>query len=248
MANINIVGINLSDGQFKPITPADTPTDTEGNSYYGATGAIGATGLLGSTGFAGQQGATGLTGATGITGRTGIIFTHRGVTGTQGVTGLSGATGVLNGATGSTGTTGVQGFTGVLPGSGAYSFLTAATTITSSAKILGIDTSGGPITVTLPLASSLTVGQEFIFQDESGMASINNITIATSGGDLIAGTSTHVMNTNYEGADIMCDNVAFYVLVSKFGATGLLVSGPTGVQGTQGVPGTTGIQGATGVA
>lgn len=245
MADINLVGIQLDNGQLRPITSSDIPTDSDRTAFSGVTGIQGGYGVQGSTGFLGRIGATGVFGETGIRGRTGIRVTHQGATGIQGGQGLPGVTGLAEANTGIMGVTGLRGITGVPTTTYNYSNLTGSTTITSTAYIVGVN--GVGITVTLPLASSLTVGKEFLIQDESGSASSNNVTIAASGADTISGASSYIITGDYEGVDILCDGVAFYAISSKMGEPGLNIQGVTGISGQPGLPGSTGIQGNTGV-
>lgn len=251
MAEINIYGINLSNGQYGLLGSGDTPVDSNSTSFSGATGIQGITGFLGNTGIEGTQGATGLLGSyTGIIGRTGIRLDWRGETGTQGVTGIIGATGPLNTTTGITGRTGIQGITGIQGVASSYSSISGATTLAAEVsplpQVIGVNTTGGPFTVTLPLSSSIPGSKQYIIQDEGGLAGTNNLTIATSGSDVINGAANYIMNTNYEGVDIYNTGTAFFVLVAaKMGATGIQ-TGATGIIGIS-PQGETGIQGATGV-
>ena len=50
--------------------------------------------------------------------------------------------------------------------------------------------------ITLPLAASVTTGRIYIIKDKDGQAKTNNITIATSGSDLIDGASTLTLDSN----------------------------------------------------
>lgn len=66
--------------------------------------------------------------------------------------------------------------------------------------IIGANTTGGAITLTLPLANSVgdtTHALAYIIVDEGGAALVNNITVATSGGNTISGGLTSLLiNTN----------------------------------------------------
>jgi len=59
-----------------------------------------------------------------------------------------------------------------------------------------------PIAVTLPSASLMGVGRTFIIADISGAASTNNITLTASGGDLINGQATFVIDDDYGSARV----------------------------------------------
>lgn len=68
-------------------------------------------------------------------------------------------------------------------------------------------TATGPVTIQLPSISA--VGRlDYKFKDEGGNASLNNITIVASGGDLIDGSSTAVLNQNYIARGLYNDGVS----------------------------------------
>jgi len=249
MAQININGINLTTGRLAPLGPGDIPVDSQRGTFLGASGIQGPTGPDGVTGAQGITGAQGFTGETGIQGRTGFLVTLRGITGIQGLTGFDGITGIINSITGASGRTGLQGRTGI-QGQAIYSSLTGATTIeavsTAQPHIIGFDTSGSSFTITLPTAASIPSRKQYIFQDEGGAAGTNNLTIATSGGNLINGAVTYVIDGDYEGAEVYNTGSIFIALTAKRGATGV-EAGSTGIIATQGIAGMTGMQGATGI-
>lgn len=243
MADINISGVNLTSGQEKSVSDADILTSNDNvalrGAFIGSTRGIPGIGPQGSYGFTGIQGVTGTTGATGI-GAQGITGTIglRGLTG-LGATGLQGRTGLI-GATGSViGNTGIQGNTGGL-GFAAYSFLADATTITYSAELIGLASTGAAFTVTLPSATGMML-KTFTFQDEAGYASTNNIVIhsAFSGGgpdDLygtINGYSGIRIDSPFMAVEITSNGNRYLARLSKTGATG--IQGETGVQGTTGL-------------
>jgi hypothetical protein len=55
--------------------------------------------------------------------------------------------------------------------------------------IVGVDSSGGAITVNLPLAADVPEGKTIIIQDEGSNATAANITIAASGTDTLVGVA-----------------------------------------------------------
>ena len=73
--------------------------------------------------------------------------------------------------------------------------ITGATySVSGTDKFIGIQsTSTTPITITLPLASSLEAGRYYEFKDEGNNASVNNITWIRSGGDLIENDQTAIV-------------------------------------------------------
>ena len=69
-------------------------------------------------------------------------------------------------------------------------------TASSSDYYIGVNTGSAAI-VQLPLASTLDSGQTFIVKDESGNASLYNITVQTSGSDVIDGQSNQTIESDY---------------------------------------------------
>lgn len=69
-------------------------------------------------------------------------------------------------------------------------------------EYLSVDSSGGPISILLPNAATLT--QVFTIKDRTGSAATNNITVTTVGGLVnIDGSSTFVMNTAYQAINVI---------------------------------------------
>jgi hypothetical protein len=74
--------------------------------------------------------------------------------------------------------------------------------ITSSSLVNSTDTidsvnSTNPVTLTLPLRSTLQIGQMLHFKDSGGHAATAPITVAATSTDLIDGQTSTVINTNY---------------------------------------------------
>jgi hypothetical protein len=71
-------------------------------------------------------------------------------------------------------------------------------TVATSEYLIYVDTAAasGPVSITLPLASSVG-NQTFYVVDATGAASTKNITIVASGGDLICGQSSVLINVSY---------------------------------------------------
>lgn len=70
---------------------------------------------------------------------------------------------------------------------------------------VGIDCSTNAKTVNLPSAATAKSGKLFTIKDESGNASVLNITINANGTDVIDGSGSYVLNTNYESLNLVCD-------------------------------------------
>jgi hypothetical protein len=68
-----------------------------------------------------------------------------------------------------------------------YLNVTGSTTLTSSNEIVGVNTSGGAYTVTLPAANSVPAGKFYVINVE---VAGNNVTIARSGTDTIDGATS----------------------------------------------------------
>jgi hypothetical protein len=77
--------------------------------------------------------------------------------------------------------------------------------INKSNYIIGVDSTGGSVTVTLPDASTLSNGQVFVVKDEGGDAFNNNIFISASGSQKINNTNTAVLQVPYVSIQLYCD-------------------------------------------
>lgn len=78
-----------------------------------------------------------------------------------------------------------------------YATKTANYTMTASDDVIGADSSGGVITITLPVASTVT-GRKMRVFDKGGSAQTNNITIARQGSDTINGDTSVIINSNHD--------------------------------------------------
>ena len=81
--------------------------------------------------------------------------------------------------------------------------------MTTDNYLVGCDTSSNTITMTLPLALTAT-NQTFYVVDETENASINNITIETSGSDTLNGALNKIISTDYTSIQIYSDGVSGY--------------------------------------
>ena len=77
-----------------------------------------------------------------------------------------------------------------------------------SDSIVQCNTTGGAFTVTIPAASG-NKGQVFRIKDSGGAGAANNITIATSGGN-IDGAATATISTNYGKLTVYSDGSNWY--------------------------------------
>lgn len=101
------------------------------------------------------------------------------------------------------------------------SFRQVATTLTVVSKtgtytalitdsVILCNTSGGAFTVTVPAASTCK-GRVYIVKDSGGAAGANNITIATSGGN-IDGTATKLIAANYGSLRVVSDGTNWFTI------------------------------------
>lgn len=74
---------------------------------------------------------------------------------------------------------------------------TTNTTVLRTDYIIGVTSTASARTITLPAASSTYEGQVYIVKDESGVCSVNNITVNVTGGGTIDASTTAVINQNY---------------------------------------------------
>lgn len=88
---------------------------------------------------------------------------------------------------------------------------TSSYTILSSDYLIGVTyTSTGPVTLTLPLANSVPTGKSYYIVDEGGNAYNNNITINTSGTNLIMGQSSTIINLNFMALGIYSNGTNWF--------------------------------------
>jgi len=82
-------------------------------------------------------------------------------------------------------------------------------TATVNDYIIGVDTTGGAVTITL--ASALvSAGAVYIIKDEGGDAGSNNITIATEGSETIDGAASKTVSTNYATTRLYSDGTNWF--------------------------------------
>lgn len=80
-----------------------------------------------------------------------------------------------------------------------YQELSASDILDAAAREVGVDTSGGAVTVTLSDLASMTRGAVVRVHDISGDAGVNTLTISTTGGDTFEdATTSKTITTNYQ--------------------------------------------------
>ncbi len=123
-----------------------------------------------------------------------------------GILNIVGASGITTSAAGDTVTISATG-ADVL----AYTNVnTSPYVVLSDDEYLGVDSSGGAITVQLPDAPS--TGRVYYIKDRTGSADTNNITVTTVGGAVnIDGATSFVMNTEYQSVNVLFDGSTYQI-------------------------------------
>ena len=107
---------------------------------------------------------------------------------------------------GVTATNSSNNVTVTIPGGISYTrtAVTTTTTASTSDRIIGVSASTA-IEIRLPAASGYTAGQFFTIKDEAGNANTNNITILTTGGETIDGSTSIILESSHAAVNIYCD-------------------------------------------
>lgn len=153
-----------------------------------------------------------MTGPTGPTGSTNI--------------GPTGPTGPTSGTTGSTGPTGPTGsqqnfytnytITTITSSIGGTTFtIPSSTTDVNYYNVYEVDTTNGPLTINLPLISSLDNNKKRIHYivDSAGQLSNNNLTITPTSTDTIGGESSATIVVNYSSVQIMSNTTNKWLII-----------------------------------
>ena len=81
-------------------------------------------------------------------------------------------------------------------------------TLSTGDYYVGVDTTGGAVTLTLPAAGAALDGQTWIVKDEGGNASSNNITITGSAdSNTIEGTNQIILESPYAAISLYCNGI-----------------------------------------
>ena len=91
----------------------------------------------------------------------------------------------------------------------AYINVSSNTTLNSMNYLVYVDTTSGAVTITLPTAVGVG-GRCYKIVDSGGQAAINNITIASNGGN-ISGSSTQTMIDGYASDDICSNGTNWFI-------------------------------------
>jgi len=84
-------------------------------------------------------------------------------------------------------------------------------TLAPSDHFVGVNTVASAITVTLPPATSIPRGKQFVIKDEGGAAGTNNITINTPDGRTIDGASSVGLQSNYAAINIYYNGSGWHI-------------------------------------
>lgn len=85
-------------------------------------------------------------------------------------------------------------------------------TVQSTDYIIGVDSSGGSLTVTLPPVSSTVAGRTIIIKDEAGYSSTNSIYINCAGSDTIDGDNTITIETDHFAIALYCTSTGWHII------------------------------------
>ncbi len=89
---------------------------------------------------------------------------------------------------------------------GAYTAITGDTTLSNTHYLVFVDSTSSAITITLPTAVGIG-GRCYQIKDSEGQASVNNITITTTGAETVDGAGSQIMTINYMALNV-CSNGA----------------------------------------
>lgn len=87
----------------------------------------------------------------------------------------------------------------------------ASYSVQLSDYLIGVTSTAAPRLITLPTAASATTGRIYVVKDESGGAGTNNITVDVSGGGLIDGVATQVININYGSLQLYTNGINWFI-------------------------------------
>jgi hypothetical protein len=82
--------------------------------------------------------------------------------------------------------------------------------VTVSDYFIGVNTTSGEVTLTLPTANTTTSGQTWIIKDEGGAANTNNVVVSRASTDTIDGQNTIVLESPYASVQLYCNGTNKY--------------------------------------
>lgn len=104
-------------------------------------------------------------------------------------------------------------------------------TLTADDEYVGVSTRSTPITITLPLKTTVRPNYSFFIKDESGQAGVFPITINSSGGEEIESGSSYTMNVSGGSIEITNNSQRYLVLSSHTASILIPNAGGTGQSG-----------------
>lgn len=75
-------------------------------------------------------------------------------------------------------------------------------------RLTFVDSSGGPITVTLPSASTVDIGDDFIIVNTGGSV----VTVDGAGSETINGSTTYSLSNQYDSVHLVTDRSEWFVV------------------------------------
>ena len=89
--------------------------------------------------------------------------------------------------------------------------VTSDTSTTRDDYYIAVDTSGGPVTITLS-SQDATEGREIVVYDVAGDSGLNAITVNTEGSETISGSSSQTISTGYDSLTLASDGTNWNVV------------------------------------
>ena len=89
--------------------------------------------------------------------------------------------------------------------------ITANYTATAADHFIGVNTTGGSVTITLPAPNSVGEGKIYIIKDEGGAAATNNIIINTADSAKIDSVAAVSLVSNYGAINIYCNGSHWHI-------------------------------------
>ena len=84
-------------------------------------------------------------------------------------------------------------------------------TVVAGDNILGVNSTAGPVAITLPTAASSATGHMITIKDEAGQAESNAITVAAAVGQTIDGSANVVINVPRASIRVYCNGTAWFI-------------------------------------
>jgi len=89
--------------------------------------------------------------------------------------------------------------------------ITSDYSVGPSDHFIGVDTTSGAVTITLPAVAAVSEGKIYIIKDEGGRAATNNIVINTAGSAKIDSLAAVSLVSNYGAINIYCNGSHWHI-------------------------------------